>query len=292
MSVISTLKFIVNHPLNRSNKIQAIFRFAKWQILNMISKKTIVYEFTKNSKLIISRGMTGATGNYYCGLHEFYDMGFLLHFMRKEDLFVDIGANIGSYTILASAQVGCRTIAVEPVPTTFGCLKNNISLNNIEDKVTALNIALGSAPGKISFTSNLDTMNHVSNNNLENDIVVDVSKLDSILNDVFPSLIKLDVEGFESEVINGASQTLLNPTLKAIIIELNGSGTKFGFDDKDIHYKLLKMDFKPYTYDPFQRNLSQVESFGVENTIYIRDIDFVFDRVQSANKIKILNQEF
>lgn len=292
MSIISTLKFIVNHPLNRAKKIQAVFRFTKWQILNLISKKTIVYNFTQNSKLIISRGMTGATGNYYCGLHEFNDMGFLLHFLRKEDLFVDVGANIGSYTILASAQIGCRTIAIEPVPNTFQYLINNIALNKIEGKVTALNLALGSETGKISFTSNLDTMNHVSNNNLENDIVVNVSKLDNIINDNLPSLIKIDVEGFESEVLRGASKTLQNPDLKGIIIELNGSGNKFGFDDKDIHHKLLAMNFKPYTYEPFQRNLKLVESYGVENTIYIRDFEFVNNRVQSANKIKILNQEF
>jgi hypothetical protein len=50
-------------------------------------------------------GMTGATGNLYVGLHEFEEMAFLLHFLRPGDLFADVGANVGSYTILAAVAV-------------------------------------------------------------------------------------------------------------------------------------------------------------------------------------------
>jgi hypothetical protein len=47
-------------------------------------------------------GMTGATQNIYVGLQEFVDIMLTLHFLRKGDLFLDMGANVGSYTILAS----------------------------------------------------------------------------------------------------------------------------------------------------------------------------------------------
>jgi len=43
------------------------------------------------------------------------DMGFLLHFLRKDDLFLDVGANIGSYTVLAGGAVGAKSISFEPV---------------------------------------------------------------------------------------------------------------------------------------------------------------------------------
>ena len=46
------------------------------------------------------------------------------------------------------------------------------------------------------------------------------------MNEQCPSLIKIDVEGYENEVINGAEKTLENQSLKAIIIELNGSGSR------------------------------------------------------------------
>ena len=45
--------------------------------------------------------MHGVTGNVYCGLHDFAEMSFMLHLLRAGDLFADIGANVGSYTVLA-----------------------------------------------------------------------------------------------------------------------------------------------------------------------------------------------
>ena len=73
--------------------------------------------------------MTGATGNIYAGLHEFNDMAFCLHLLRSGDLFVDVGANIGSYTVLASKVAGANSITLEPVPQTFERLKRNVNIN-------------------------------------------------------------------------------------------------------------------------------------------------------------------
>ena len=115
MNPIKTIFYILRHPFNRRRRLRALMQFVKWQINTLLNPYPIVFPFTENTKLLISKGMTGATGNYYCGLHEFEDMGFLLHFLRPGDLFVDIGANVGSYTILASAEVGARSTAVRNV---------------------------------------------------------------------------------------------------------------------------------------------------------------------------------
>ena len=89
--MFNSLLFIINHPLNKGRKISAIWNFIKWQITSRLMPYPIVYTFTQNSKLIMWNGLRGATGNLYCGLMEFEDMGFLLHFLRPEDLFVDAG---------------------------------------------------------------------------------------------------------------------------------------------------------------------------------------------------------
>ena len=57
--------------------------------------------------------MYGATGNIYCGLHDFEEMSFLMHFLRAGDVFADVGVNVGAYSMLA-ASVGARAIAFEP----------------------------------------------------------------------------------------------------------------------------------------------------------------------------------
>jgi FkbM family methyltransferase len=293
MTLINNIRFIVNHPLNRNNKLKAIHRFLKWQIIARINPYPIIYPFTDWSKLIIKKGMTGATGNLYCGLHEFEDMGFTLHFLRKKDLFIDIGANIGSYTILSSSHVGSKTIAIEPVPSTFSNLVTNISINQIEDRVKALNIALGSKKGLITFTSSLDSVNHVAIDSDKDIINVNIETLDDILiGQEIPVLLKIDVEGYETEVVKGARRIINDDGLKAIIIELTGSGNRYGYNEDKIHEDLISAGFKACLYDPFTREIKMIEIHGRINTIYVRDIDFVQKRLISADRIKIFQSAF
>ena len=293
MSLITLLKFITNHPLNRKERMKALGRFAKWQISSRLNRNPVVYTYTDKTKLIMQRSMTGATGNLYCGLHEFTDMGFVLHFLRKEDLFIDIGANVGSYTVLAGGHIGANVISIEPVPQTFEHLQRNIAINYMNNNVRAYNIALGSEKGELSFTTGFDTMNHVATETDTDTIQVPVDALDTILeNEEDPALLKIDVEGFETHVLSGASNTLARNKLKAVIIELNGSGEKYGYDERKLHEQLLDNDYRPYHYNPFERDLKPIESFGTHNTIYIKDIDFVRERVRTAEKIKIRNNSF
>ena len=125
--LLQTIKYIFGHPISGRHKFKAIGLFLKWQLGQWLLPYPVEYPFIGKTKLLVKKGLTGATGNIYTGLHEFTEMGFLLHFLRKEDLFVDIGANIGSYTILAASHIESDTISIEPVPTTFSNLINNIS---------------------------------------------------------------------------------------------------------------------------------------------------------------------
>lgn len=287
------LKFIFIHPFNSDNKINAIINFFKWQLSCLLNPYPIIYNFTENSKLIITKGLAGATGNLYCGLMEYNEMGFLLHFLKPADTFVDIGANIGSYTILASSQVKANSISIEPLQETFKKLIDNILINKVEQNVKAFNIGLGSEIGKIHFTQSLDTINHVATKEEIDTIEVKIDTLDNLLmNEQCPSLIKIDVEGYENEVINGAEKTLENQSLKAIIIELNGSGSRYGYDDENIHLKLLQYGFKPYCYNPKGKQLKALKTFGNHNTLYLRDVNFIEERIKSSKRIKVGVKEY
>jgi predicted RNA methylase len=101
--------------------------------------------------------MTGATKNLYCGLDDFEDMGFLLHALRPSDLFIDIGANVGSFTVLAGAVVGASCIAIEPIFETYKKLLDNIAINRLNGRCEALNVAVGSEEGELEFTAGLDS---------------------------------------------------------------------------------------------------------------------------------------
>jgi hypothetical protein len=87
-------------------------------------------------------------------------------------------------------------------------------------------------------------------------------------------------------------KSLKKNELKSIIIELNGSGKRYGYDDSDIHKTLSSLDFKPCSYNPSKRLLTVMDKFNADgNTIYVRDFDFVQRRLTSAPKLKILNSE-
>lgn len=277
--MLKTLSFITSHPLTRDRPLAAIGRFVRWQIESRL-KKEVEFEWIEGSKLIVRNGMTGATGNIYCGLHEFADMAFLLHFLRPGDLFVDVGANIGSYTVLASAVCGAETIAIEPDPVTMGWLKKNIAANQIGDAVTTVEAAVGREEGEVNFTVGLDTVNQVAHAGHQNTRKVRVVRLDDLLSGRSPAFIKLDVEGYEAEVIGGASETLKNPSLLAIETESR---------DTEVLSKLRSVGFVEYCYDPVGRSLKE-QAGGSSNALFLRGADDIAVKLAEAMRRRILHQ--
>ncbi|MEO6456053.1 MAG: FkbM family methyltransferase [Ginsengibacter sp.] len=290
-------RYMNNHPLAGRHKIVAYSKFIRWQLIQLINPSEKKMPFAGSTSLMIKKGMAGATGNIYLGLHDFCEMGFLLHFLKPDDLFADIGANIGSYSILASGVNGAAVIAFEPYFKTYNQLQKNITINHLENNIKAYNIALGARVDTLYFTTALDTINHIiasdEMDNKEKRVEVNVDKLDNIVKNCgIPALIKIDVEGFETEVINGMEETLENEKLKAIIIELNGSGSRYSYDENNIHHKLVLHGFQPYLYDPFKRDFTLSEKYGPYNTLYLRDINFIKERISRAKKIMVFNESF
>jgi FkbM family methyltransferase len=289
-----TIGFILKHPLGKKHPLTSLLRLLAWQLQSMFSpSKLIVKSFISPVKFYARKGLTGITGNIYAGLHEFDDMAFLLHFLRIDDVFFDIGANVGSYTLLASGVCKSSTTAIEPAKLTFNLLCKNVQLNSLQNKVTLINaVAGGLASSSVVFSQNEDTTNHVIANDesATGIMTVPVITLDSLLKTAAPALIKIDVEGYETEVLKGMAKTLRHPNLKAIIIELNGSGVRYGFDENKIHELLLLNGFIPYNYNAFKRKLNAIEYHGSHNTIYCRDIDFINERIKNARPVKVMGE--
>jgi FkbM family methyltransferase len=291
MSLLNLLKFIVTHPLNRDNKLKSVIRFTKWQIGSRLVPGAVVYNWVNDSRFLVRTGETGLTGNIYTGLHEFMDMAFLLHFLRDSDLFVDVGANVGSYTILACSAVGAKGIAFEPVPSTYKRLVENMHLNHLEGLVKCINKGVGAKQGSIPFTSNNDTTNHAlaSGERCDHLVTVEVTSLDNALYSESPALIKIDVEGYETSVLEGAQEALGKQTLHAVIMEMNGSGSHYGFKESKILELMFDFGFRAFSYNPFARTLTNLEGKNLSsgNTLFIRDKSFVVERITNAPSVSI-----
>lgn len=296
MSLLNVIKFITNHPLNSEHKFNSLIRFVKWQIGSRLVPGAIVYDWVNGTKFLVKTGETGLTGNIYTGLHEFSEMGFLLHVLRPDDLFVDIGANVGSYTILACSAVGATGIAFEPVPSTYNRLLENMRLNHLDDKVKCVNKAVGVQQGTIAFTSDQDTVNHAlsSDEQCDNVVTVEITSLDAALGEESPAVMKIDVEGFETPVLDGAQETLKKKSLHSVIMELNGSGSRYGFDESQLLELMLDYGFKTYSYNPLNRELINLKGKNLDsgNTLFIRNKALVEERLMGAPKVSIYGKQF
>ncbi len=297
MSVFNTFNFIASHPLTRDHRAQAMLRWLRWQVGSRLLGCPVSVLFVNDARLLIAAGMSGATGNVYCGLHEFEDMAFLLHFLRPGDLFFDIGANVGSYTVLASAVCGADTVAVEPDPHAFRILGENVRLNSIDARVEACNLALGRVAGRARFSRRWDTGNHMAAPGeaaAPGDFTeVDVRTAVQLLGDRVPVLVKMDIEGYELEVIQGSAQLFSNTALLAVIVELNGSGQRYGHGDDVLDECLRGHGFTAWRYAPLQRTLlpAPEKRGSAGNVLYLRNQARALERVSSAKPFRVLGRE-
>lgn len=284
-SFLRTWRFINSHPLASRNIPLALQLWLKWQIGSRILRMPVVVPFIAGSQLVAEIGMTGATGNIYAGLHEFVDMAFTLHLLQPGDLFVDVGANIGSYTVLASKVAGAKSLSIEPVPATFQRLRRNINLNDISSLVDSRCCAVGKNHGLIKFTSDLDTTNQVADHDYQGTTIeVPIESLDYLLENLQPTLIKIDVEGFEPDVVAGAIKTLKCDSLLAILLETV---------NLEIEKALKGAGFEAANYDPFKRELAISDSiYSSNNYLWIRNPSQIIHRCKSASKYQVLGSSF
>ena len=288
MPLHSTINYLLHHPLARRTPLYTLLHYAYWQISTRVQAQPLVVSWIGGTQLWFQRNWLGISGNLYTGLHEFAEMAFVLHLLRPGDSFVDAGANMGSYTLLASGVCGAFTYSFEPHPDTYQRLLANIQLNQLQTHCRVHRAALGPYTGTAYLRqSTRDTQNHIASTPSTDTLEVPIHALDEAVPPPC-QLLKIDVEGFEYAVLQGARQHLHNPELLAILIELNGQGERYQHQDQEVHELLLKAGFQPYRYDPFKRALERMEGSEGQNTLYVRDLEGVRERVKMGKKRKVL----
>ncbi len=173
-----------------------------------------------------------ANAGFLLGTSEL-DVQTALSVLVKPGMVVyDIGANVGFLTIIAARLVGRqgRVIAFEPVPANLEQLRHNAAVNGFT-QVTARCEALSSTDGKAIFQVSADpTWGKLAGigatiSRKVGEISVAVSRLDTLLHEgdlPFPDLIKIDVEGAEADVLDGAGDTF-RKSRPILLIELHGT---------------------------------------------------------------------
>lgn len=188
----------------------------------------------------------------WTSVYSFYEPYMAKSFeisLKKGDIFFDVGSNKGWFALLASKIVGSngKVFAFEPAPEVFNSLKNNTEgIRNIK----IIQCGIGSLDGKLAFASqgNSSSGSFVAEVTRINEhylkdipilkVEVPIRTMDGIIQELglIPNLLKIDVEGFELEVLKGAKNLLHNHKPKIIMeihplqLTLSGGSEKELFD--------------------------------------------------------------
>jgi FkbM family methyltransferase len=159
----------------------------------------------------------------------------LYELAREAAVFVDVGAYSGIYTLLAcTANPGLRAVAIEPNPAMQAIIGRNVALNGLDDRVTVLDHALSSRSGRAGLTIPADDRTAASldrGTRAGRTVNVEVRTGDEVLAGLPVDLIKIDVEGWEHEVLDGIAG-LLAARRPNLIVECLGEAALRGVRER------------------------------------------------------------
>ena len=243
-----------------------IAKFVK--LLNVLSKH--VYVFLKicvlflrgryhyfdiqNSKMLLDLKDKGISRELAINkIHEAQSTEFLKSLLKKGDVVIDIGANIGYYVLIESKIVGKKgkIFAIEPSKRNFEFLTKNIKLNNVRN-VKAFNFAVGDKDGYVEFIetqqSNRSYVSLLSGEDIAaKKYKVKMRSVDSFVkeNEIKKvSLIRMDIEGFEAYALKGMQDILKKKLPDYFYIEFHPKAIgELGFNFENILNDLEKKGY-------------------------------------------------
>jgi len=169
----------------------------------------------------------------------------------RDEVFWDVGSNIGVFTLYAGLMSSARVVAFDPLPQNYTTMFENITLNHLSDRVMPFCIAIsdqtnvsplhisadGCTPGGAGCSFGIELDNYgVSVDTFVKHPTIGFSIDDFILHfDVpFPNHLKIDIDGIQEKVVLGARNTLRDPRLKTIMIELQPNKFQMNKNANDI----------------------------------------------------------
>jgi FkbM family methyltransferase len=254
------IRYVWGHPANSGQRVRAVLRAARYQARARLLRRRAVARLGERSLLWVDLHRTAASKALYANPPDLPEMLVWRRALRDGGLFVDVGANVGTYTLWA-AELGAEVIALEPAEDTFDLLEENIALNGY--RVTAVRAAAGNHCGTARFTSGLDAGNSLAPDGPE---VTDLVTIDALIGDRRVTGMKVDVEGFEIDVLLGAARALADHRIGLIQVEWNEMSTgAVGTDRRPVAELLASYGYLLYRPDLTGRLVPVAEpGFGAD----------------------------
>ncbi len=240
----NVVEFTWNHPANAGRRVRAVGRLMNFHVRGSLLRRPTLARIGDRS-YIWAHIRRYATLKVVCANPPDHpEMLIWRRVLKPGELFLDVGANIGTYTIWAG-DLGAHVIALEPAPDTYELLVKNVALNSHTAEV--IRAAAGATCGVTGFTVGRDDVNRVDPCGKARARMVTI---DSVLGERVAAGMKIDVEGFEVEVLRGCRQALAEHRIRLIQIEWNGTSTAaVGSDRQPIASLLAGFGYSLYRPD-------------------------------------------
>jgi FkbM family methyltransferase len=226
--VIQIVNFICRNPGNRGKRFAKLAQAFRWQISKRVTGRPRTIRLVNGVRFKAYSDCVVSSAVQYADWPEYHEIQFCRKFLKPGDTVIDVGANVGHFSLLLSDVVGADNIyCFEPTPVSWRRLVENFELNHWPTS-RLLQVALGAAEGTVEFP---DTESPVTTNSLSSTAKkktsVQMKTFDSLSNSFLPgsiALLKIDVEGYEEQLFAGAKNFLTQIQPRLIMFEsLSGS---------------------------------------------------------------------
>jgi FkbM family methyltransferase len=224
------------------------------------------------------------------GSFESTETKILIKLFSQADIFVNVGANFGYYICMAR-NMGVRSIAIEPIPINQKILKQNIKENNWHQNVILHPIACGNSDGNITIYGEGTSASIIpgwAGNPSRLKHIVQMKKLDNLLSNekvTSKSVILIDVEGFELDVLHGAQNILGSQDKPVIMLEsgLTDARSEGGLNLKflEIFEFIIKNGYRVFSV----KNIN----FEITQKLIKQCIEMNVDQIDAGNFLLIPN---
>lgn len=267
--LIRSLKLVFLHPLNRNKPLNTFLRILWWKINQLIFHLPVIYQITPNRKCICYPDSSYGGLIVYLRMPEYEGNKYILNNLKPNDIFIDVGACIGDYSLFASSIItNGHVYAFEPFKKSIEMFEENITLNGIKN----ISIYKGVASDKNGYerlsVEKESEVNHITHGKKTGNTI----KIPSITLDTYIvennikqiAILKIDVEGSEMKVLKGAEKSIQEKKIKKILIELNKNNQFFGTSNQKIITWLKKQQYNVYLFEE-DRVKKITSTKGVEN---------------------------